>query len=79
MTAFELISEDTTRNVSINKDDKVNSINQTGYDNKYQEGFIRNLYIVYSLDAGLNTAHVMLYANSFTKSIQGQLEEHPRF
>ena len=39
----------------------------------------RHLYIIYSLDAGLNKAYSILYANFCAKLMQSQLEEHPNF
>ena len=55
------------RNLSSKTDDKIKTIEQTGYDIKYQEELLRHLDRRNDLKEGLSNAYSILYANFCAK------------
>ena len=74
MKTVDLNSDEPKRNLSIKKYDKIKSIEKTGYDIKYQEGFRRHIYRRDALKGGLNKSYVIFYANFCTKAMQIRLK-----
>ena len=73
MNTVYLDSEDTTRKTSTKKYDKIKSIENTGYDIKYQEELRRYLDRRDYLKARLTKEYTILYAIVCTKAMQSQL------
>ena len=74
MNTFNINDEEPTRKFSAKKYDKIKSIEKTGYDIKYQEGFRRHIYRRDALKGGLNKSYVIFYANFCTKAMQIRLK-----
>src|SRR5210317_1239889 len=78
-TMINLDTEEPIRAISINNDDSERSIEQSGYDIKYQEQLRRHLDRKDALKENVSKAYALIFTNYCTRPMQSRIEEHPEF
>src|SRR5210317_2487808 len=78
-TMINLDSEEPIRTISNNNNDNERSIEQSGYDIKYQEELRRHLDRKDALQENVSKAYALIFTNYCTRLMQSRIEEHPNF
>ena len=79
MKKFDFTKDEPTREISTETDDKLNELEQTGLDIKYQEKLRRHLDKADAAASDWPRAFALIYSNYCTKAMQSRIDEHPDF
>ena len=76
---YELTDDEPKRQISEEEDIRAATLEQTGFDIKYQEELRRFLDRKDNLRQGLTKAYALIFTNFCNRTMQSRVEEHPDF
>ena len=76
---MDIKSEEPTRDISMNQDANIRSIEQDGFNIKYQEDLRRYYEKADALKEGLMKSYSLIYGSYCTKTMQARIQAHPEY